>query len=412
MSYMAFDEKYYLRNNLDVLSAVKQGVLASGFEHYQNYGWRENRDPNDVFDVSYYRESYRDVALAGIDPLAHFLSFGAGEGRLFNRAAEFALSDGGAVPLVLEFNAAAYLEANRDVASAISSGVLSSAYEHFALYGQFESRGGAYDLYGNVVSRPIYSSGGDDYVGSVTWSATLTDPTGRFGHMEDLLISSAVLAGQQWTNWISSNVNIEVEMIIGSTPGYLAKAASVKAAMVGRDGGSDIFADGALYELVTGVDLTPGSADIRIIIDANALASRGYFSADPLSAGYEVPGGQYDGFGLLMHEIGHGVGINGWLVNGIDDGVISPFDALAVRRGDLFYFMGEAAIGAYGGPVPLTYGNAAHYGNAHGLPGDDLWLGLMSGLATPDGMAYPMANLDIAILKDLVSYTADIYMIA
>lgn len=129
-----FDALYYLNNNLDVAEA---GV--DPLKHYLEHGWREGRNPNvkfdteyylnlhlagqsdtcplihyckmgrgmgleikepaednyqhsidytsqrskssELFDSNYYLASYPDIALAGIDPLQHYLEFGWREGR-------------------------------------------------------------------------------------------------------------------------------------------------------------------------------------------------------------------------------------------------------------------------------------------------------------------------------------------
>lgn len=418
MSYLVFDEQYYLQQNPDVSAAIQRGSISSGWEHFQQYGWREGRDPNDVFDISYYLSTYADVARAGVNPLQHYLSFGAGEGRLFNQVAEDLLSSGGRLPLVTNFDATAYLEANSDVAIAVHDGHFTSAFEHFALYGQFEMRSGKMDREGNIISGPIFAEEPDyeepDYeVGTVTWSATVNDPTGLFGHMTDLLIRNAVLAGQQWTHWINSDVNIEVEIVIGSTePGVLATGGSVMWTFLAGLEDADIRADGALYELVTGIDSTPDGHDILITLDADYLATVGHLSSDPLSAHYQVPDGMFDYFGLMMHEIGHGLGINGWLASGGDGSVLSPFDALTVQRGGMLYFAGEMAVAVYDGLVPLTLGNSAHYGNHSGLPGDDLSLDVMTGTGLYDGTVYELSDLDFAILADLYNFTSDYYTMA
>lgn len=71
-----FDEAYYLARNPDVAKASIQPI-----EHYLYYGAAEGRNPSPDFDTDFYLESYPDVAQAGINPLVHFLKYGAEEGR-------------------------------------------------------------------------------------------------------------------------------------------------------------------------------------------------------------------------------------------------------------------------------------------------------------------------------------------
>ena len=81
-----FNEIYYLSENLDVAMAVATGDFATGIEHFEIFGGRELRSPNQVFVPSYY--------------LLH----------------------------------------NLDVAEAVESGTLSNGFEHFQIFGEKENR--------------------------------------------------------------------------------------------------------------------------------------------------------------------------------------------------------------------------------------------------------------------------------
>jgi hypothetical protein len=54
---------------------------AHPFDHYLKAGWREDRDPHPLFDVSYYLEANPDVADAGVEPFTHYCHVGGREGR-------------------------------------------------------------------------------------------------------------------------------------------------------------------------------------------------------------------------------------------------------------------------------------------------------------------------------------------
>ncbi len=71
-----FDRAYYLATNADVAAA---GV--DPWTHYQQYGWREGRNPNSLFDVKFYLSTYSDVAASGRDPLTHYMQYGWRESR-------------------------------------------------------------------------------------------------------------------------------------------------------------------------------------------------------------------------------------------------------------------------------------------------------------------------------------------
>ncbi|MBD9625257.1 M10 family metallopeptidase [Ensifer sp. ENS06] len=107
------DDIFYFKNNRDVAGR------ADPDQHFQQYGWREGRDPNAFFDTSDYLTTYKDVAAAGINPLDHYNQYGWKEGR-----------DPSAI-----FDTVGYLELNPDVAAA---GV--NPLEHYLGYGMYEGR--------------------------------------------------------------------------------------------------------------------------------------------------------------------------------------------------------------------------------------------------------------------------------
>jgi hypothetical protein len=71
-----FDRKWYLANNPDVAQSGLDPI-----EHYVRYGASEGRDPSPVFSTQGYLAEYSDVASAGVSPLEHFIRQGVKEGR-------------------------------------------------------------------------------------------------------------------------------------------------------------------------------------------------------------------------------------------------------------------------------------------------------------------------------------------
>jgi GT2 family glycosyltransferase/glycosyltransferase involved in cell wall biosynthesis len=92
-----FDATFYCQRNPDVAQAGVDPLV-----HYLTNGAAEGRDPHPLFDTSFYLESNPDVAQAGVNPLVHYLTNGAAEGRDPH-------------PL---FDTSFYLESNPDVAQA------------------------------------------------------------------------------------------------------------------------------------------------------------------------------------------------------------------------------------------------------------------------------------------------------
>jgi 1,4-dihydroxy-2-naphthoate octaprenyltransferase len=54
---------------------------ASAAAHYTRHGWKEGKDPNPKFSTAWYLSDNPDVAIAGINPLLHYLNQGRIEGR-------------------------------------------------------------------------------------------------------------------------------------------------------------------------------------------------------------------------------------------------------------------------------------------------------------------------------------------
>ena len=77
-----FNEAWYLSTYQDVATAVQAGVLGTGYQHYMAFGWAENRAPAPWMDATAYLSGNPDVMAAGMNPLAHYLGYGVHEGRV------------------------------------------------------------------------------------------------------------------------------------------------------------------------------------------------------------------------------------------------------------------------------------------------------------------------------------------
>lgn len=71
-----FDESWYRTNYPDVVAAGLDPL-----EHYLAYGAAEGRDPNAFFSTRHYLSENPDVAQSGINPLVHYCLYGAAEKR-------------------------------------------------------------------------------------------------------------------------------------------------------------------------------------------------------------------------------------------------------------------------------------------------------------------------------------------
>jgi glycosyltransferase involved in cell wall biosynthesis len=71
-----FDGAWYLSSNADVALGGIDPLL-----HFVLFGAKERRRASAFFDTAWYLNAYRDVAESGVNPLLHYWKFGAAEGR-------------------------------------------------------------------------------------------------------------------------------------------------------------------------------------------------------------------------------------------------------------------------------------------------------------------------------------------
>jgi len=100
------DENWYLDSNPDVCSAVRDGAVKDGREHFVTSGFYEHRLPYKIrVDEAWYLECYEDVRQAVLASIfssgqMHFETLGYREGRLpfadFRLACDEGKNNGGA----------------------------------------------------------------------------------------------------------------------------------------------------------------------------------------------------------------------------------------------------------------------------------------------------------------------------
>lgn len=108
-----FDATFYREAYPDIAESGADPV-----HHYVTYGRAELRQPNALFDPKWYLEQNPDVAASGMDPVDHFLLAGGAEGR---------------DPIPLGFSSAWYLDQHPDVARAGANPLLHFLTEGLAL---------------------------------------------------------------------------------------------------------------------------------------------------------------------------------------------------------------------------------------------------------------------------------------
>jgi len=238
------------------------------------------------------------------------------------------------------------------------------------------------------------------------FNVTVSDETSQYGAFASVISSNTLAAANLWAAKLTGQSEIEISVVIrplarselafgGSGPGG--------SAVVGTIGSYSLYQFGAAYELQTGID--PNGAAPDIVITVNGTPSsfgRLWFDPTPQSDDGDIPASSSDAVSVFVHEIGHGLGFNGWrdhTSGALSGGFMSTFDRYVEMRVGQPYFIGPNAMQAYGGPVPLTRGNLMHLGNRTG-PGEELVTDVMSGVGLPSGRRLPISALDLAILQD------------
>ncbi|EKO3663930.1 hypothetical protein M3929_003258 [Vibrio metschnikovii] len=72
-----FDKEWYLKQNPDVAAQADLDPIT----HYLRFGAAEGRNPSPEFNTEWYLKNYPDVAESGMNPLIHFIQNGQLEGR-------------------------------------------------------------------------------------------------------------------------------------------------------------------------------------------------------------------------------------------------------------------------------------------------------------------------------------------
>ncbi len=238
---------------------------------------------------------------------------------------------------------------------------------------------------------------------SFSYTVKIVDP---LGIVDDAALAADALAALgAWGAVLSGGGSVDLEIDLNGAGNTSGRAGGAPGAVfqLGLDGAHFVEEAAATRELQVGSDVNGVGPDIIIGID-DTYARSLFFSLNP---GAAIPSDKTDGLSVLMHEIGHGLGISGYTdpVTGILPATLeSPWDRLLSRSGGAVFFNGPAASALYGGPVPVTaddtFGEADfHVGNhiTDPLVGQDL----MNGVSFKLGVRYPIDLLDIAMENDV-----------
>jgi hypothetical protein len=240
----------------------------------------------------------------------------------------------------------------------------------------------------------------------ITYTISFDDPGQTNSAWYDRITSHTLAAGADWSSHLEGTAVLDV-VVKFSTNTPRASGRSAESFFLRNNGTYDIFEQSAAAEVRTGIDPNGAAPDIEFVFNPDYLANEVWFDPDPYSRTAPIPSpapNETDAVSVLLHEFGHAFGFNGWRdgVTGMLPGdYASTLDEMTTFDGTNLYFIGQMAMSLYGGPVPLTFGNNFHLGNASPRPGADLIPDLMNGVVFNDSNRYTISQLDLAILRDI-----------
>lgn len=235
----------------------------------------------------------------------------------------------------------------------------------------------------------------------------LSDPSNLGGGDDALLVRDLSAALADWSTHLTGVGVLKVQLNItgaSATAGELASGGPSDAVLTALSGGVMHTEPSSQYELLTGYHVSGAASDITINVPVSALSNL-YLNPSP-TASFTVPGNEYDATSVFRHELMHGFGMSGYLLNASLPGFAkpqTPYDADVVQAANgQAYFVGHNAEAIYGGPVPLTSNSSSenlyHLANAST---DPLGSDLMNGIGVAPGRVYWISGIDLAILQDV-----------
>jgi hypothetical protein len=221
-----------------------------------------------------------------------------------------------------------------------------------------------------------------------------------------IIVESVKAAGMWLNSFIKGlgaiEINIRFDTAIATMNGGSTSNQTIGVANASNGKTYTLLQDSVPAEWQTGKDINGASPDAVISIGTTNL-DRYYWFDPTLQSSSDIPKDKTDGFRVLLHELLHTLGFNGWVstaVPGASVSIASQYDLFYITQGGRSYFVGPNAKSAFGGPVPVT---GPHLGDATSFS-----QGVLTGSTTlmsydfvPNGVRISLDPVVIGVLRDL-----------
>lgn len=220
--------------------------------------------------------------------------------------------------------------------------------------------------------------------------------------VQAILIDKTIVAAGMWLNsFVKGQGSIEITVNFGAAiptvnGGSLSNI--VTGSFTANGISHTLRQDSALYEMQVGVDVNANASDAVINVRADPDF---YYWFDPtLMTSSDIPSNKTDGFRVMLHELLHIIGINGWICYGGVGSDYSTYDQYVITQNGRSFFTGSNAVKEFGGFVPIT--------NTHLGDEKSISAGILTGSQTvmsignvPNGARISLDPVVIGILRDL-----------
>ncbi|WDI32468.1 hypothetical protein PUV54_04575 [Hyphococcus flavus] len=220
------------------------------------------------------------------------------------------------------------------------------------------------------------------------WTFTTGDTSSASASQINQVLGVVEEAADYWGRYIDFGFNaIDILVnIISLDEGALAEAGPYFF-LQRQQNGVDIYQAGPVLELQSDFDPNFGDEDIIISVNLDSVVAGEFYYggvSDP-----DVPFSQFDLFTVLLHEIGHGLGILSF--EGDPSGDLTEYDLFFTESHEDFFFTGPNAVDVYGRSVPFD-DDPSHVSSLI----NDILNAFLS-----NGERLLVSALDVAILEDI-----------